>query len=183
MDTGQHEQIQLSLLDIEAKEEQRNDLVTLSSGVTLKLKKIPILRVQEIMQRFRYPDPPKVYDKDKDRWYDNPDHPDYIARKEEIDSQRGLAVMDAVAALGTEVDSVPEGFQRPEDEEWIAELEFLQIPVVKDSKLARYYAWVKFVAIVDMEDMLKITEQFGVSLGASAAKIDTSLRDNFQDNS
>lgn len=183
MENGQTETIQLALMDIENHEEGQDGLVHLSSGVTLKLKKVPILRIQEIVRRFKYPDPPRFYDEDKKRWYENPDHPDYIARKEEVDGERGLAVIDAVAALGTELHTVPEGFQRPEDNDWIDELEFLGIEVKKESKLARYHAWIKFVAIIDMDDMTKITEQFGLSLGVSNAKIANSLRENFPDNS
>lgn len=167
---------------VEAHEEGlENNELTLSTGVKLRLKKINILRINAIVDRFKYPEVPEVWDEHREKYFKNPDSPTYQQMKAEVDEQRTLAVIDAIAALGTEIAYVPPGLSPLESDEWITELQFLQIPVLPDNRLARYLAWVKFVAIGDITDLQKISEQFGVAMGTSEGKVAESIQRNFPD--
>ena len=92
------------------------DVITLSNGVQLRKKPFPILRVQAIVDQFKYPPVPEIWDEDRKRPIKNPDHPEYLRQKEEIDVERGMASIDAIIAFGTELVSVPEGIPRPDEE-------------------------------------------------------------------
>lgn len=180
-DVAYTEKIGNALKVVEAKEETASDQITLSSGVVLRLKKINVLRINAVVEQFKYPKVPEIWDANKDRALRNPDDPEYKALCAEVDAQRTWAVLDAIAALGTEVMSVPPTVHALESNEWIEELQLLKIPVDPDSKLARYMAWIKFVAIVDTADFQKIAEQFGMAMGTAEGKVAESIQRNFPD--
>lgn len=165
----------------ESKEEK--DIIVLDSGVELALKKVPLLRIQAILEKFTYPPVPEVYDPEKDRTYKNPFDPVYQDMRAEVDQQRTWAVIDAVLAFGTRLRSKPDDIPDIEDDEWIEELSLVGIQVKADSKLARYLMWVKFVAIVSADDLQKISRQFGLNMGVSEEKIAEAMQNNFPDQS
>jgi len=171
------------VLELTEEQTEQSDEITLSTGVVLKFKKIPILRIQAVVEQFPYPDVPEVFNKDKGRMEKNPFSEEYKKLVEEADTKRGLAVIDTVLAVGTEVSSVPDDFEKTLDsEDWIEELAIGHIKVNAASKIARYHAWVKYVAIVDQSDVGKILEQFGLQLGTGEANVASQLRNNFPDN-
>lgn len=172
-------QIQTALKNVE-EVPQEKDMITLSTGVVLKFKKIPILRVQAVVEQFPYPDVPEVYNKDKGKYEKNPFSEEYAKMCQQVDQRRGLAVIDTVLAVGTEVVFIPEGFSKPDDDKWIEELKVGHITFDKTSDVIRYHAWAKYVAIVDEEDVGKILEQFGLQLGTSEAGVAQQLHTNFQ---
>ena len=174
------ERIQQAVAEVEQKEiKKADDTITLTTGIVLKLKHVPILRINAVLDRFPYPDVPLLWDEDKQRELRNPNHPAYLAEREKVDQQRTWAILDAVAALGTEVISVPAGVYKPEEDGWIEECEVLGIEVNTSSKVARYLAWIKFVAIGTMDDMTSIARQFGLALGVSEERIAAEIRNNF----
>jgi hypothetical protein len=176
------DKINEALTVTEAKEESlENNEITLSTGVRLRLKKINILRINAVVDQFHYPEVPEVWDEHREKSFKNPDSPTYQQMKAEVDEQRTLAVIDAIAALGTEIAFVPPAIPVLESDDWLEELAFLKIPVVTDSRLARYLAWIKFVAIGDVVDLQKITEQFGVTMGTAEGKVAESIQRNFPD--
>lgn len=171
-----------AIAEEEQKGSEQTDRITFSNGVTLGFKKVNIMRIQSIANKFEYPEVPEVYNADKDRWEKNPDNPQYVKACEKVDYQQGMAVIDAIAAFGTYVIHVPETVPTVESDEWIEELELFGIEVNRDSKLARYYAWVKYVAVVDQDDLMVLGQQFGVTMGASERLVKNQLRSSFQDN-
>jgi hypothetical protein len=172
--------IQQVVADIEL-EEQAPYIISLSSGVRLKLKKISPLRILAIVNKFKYPEVPEFWDEKRERPIRNPDSPAYLAMKETVDTDRMFAVYDAIAAIGTEIDYIPDGFSKPEDDDWLEEQEVIGVPVNKDSKLARYLAWVKYKAIASQTDMQLIGNEFGLALGISEARIAGQVEANFPD--
>lgn len=158
---------------------EQTSLIKLSTGVILASKKFSIMRIQAVLAQFPYPEVPAIEDKERGRIIRNPDSPFYLEQKAQVDQNRLMAIMDAVIAFGTTIKYIPEGMEGPEGDEWVEELELINIPVRKDIPLARYQAWVKFVAAPDLEDITKITEQFGVQMGTSEVKITNSIRENF----
>ena len=175
--------IQDALTLVEAEEKEGiSDQITFSNGVVLKLKKVNILRIQAVMDKFKYPEVPMVFDENKGRGERNPNDPFYLKKIEEINVQRSLAVLDAIAALGTEPLIIPDTVPQIDDPGWIEECQLIGIEVNTEPKIARYLSWVKYVAVVDTNDFIKIGEQFGVTLGISEARVAEQLRTNFPDN-
>jgi hypothetical protein len=174
------EKIQNAIIQVEEKD--LNALsITLSNGAVLRLKKFPFMRIQAVVSQFKYPDIPEVYDEMRGKPIKNPDSPTYLAMKMEVDQDRSMAVMDAVATFGVEVEYLPEDVPALEDDSWIEELEFIHIPVQKDSRLARYQAWIKFVVIRDPVDFAKVAEEFGIQMGTAERKIADNLQNHFPD--
>jgi len=165
---------------VEATDETKAPTITLEgSGVVLQLKKVNILRINAINDRFKYPDVPEVYDEVKDRKTRNPDHPDYKKACAEVDEQRIMAILDALSVFGTEIVFVPADVPKLEDNDWVEELKFVEIPVDPESPMARKLAWIKYVAIRDQGDFMKIAREFGVVMGNSEAMVADSIATNF----
>jgi hypothetical protein len=183
-DPTYNDKIQAALVEVEKLESEpkQTDRVTLSSGVILKFKKIPLLRINAIVDAFPYPPIPKYFNPEKGREEENPMSKVYLDMKTEIDVQRSLAIIDAVVATGTELEFKPDSMVAVESDDWIDELEVSHIPVRKESKYARYLAWVKFVAIRDMDDLGLIAREFGITLGISESRIAAAVQENFPDN-
>lgn len=175
-----NDQIQVALES--AVEPARTDEVTLSTGVVLRFKPFPIMRIQAVAEQFPYPEVPKLYDEDKKKWFAWAGSEEYAKQVTEVDQKRGLAVVDTIIAIGTEVTQVPDGFPKLEDDSWIDELAFSSITVKKDSPIARYHAWVKYVCVMNEEDLAKVTSYASSTLGTSEVNVANQLQDNFQDN-
>lgn len=173
--------IQQALVAVEA-EETHSDTVTLSTGVVLKLRKVNVLRIQAVMDKFKYPPIPTVFDEERGRYFTKEDDENYQRDCAIIDNQRSMAVLDAIAAMGTEVLSVPENLPAVDNDAWIDDVAVIGLDVNRNSRLARYLAWIKYVAILDTDDLTKIATNFGVTLGVSQEKIADNLQGNFPDN-
>jgi hypothetical protein len=179
-----NEKIQAALIAVEKAEEnpEVTDRVELSSGVILRFKKIPLLRINAIVDQFPYPPVPEIFDEAKGRVEKNPLSETYLEMCKKVDAERATAVVDAVVATGTVLEYKPDSVSPVESEDWIEELEVSHITIKKESKLARYLAWVKFVAIVDADDLGKIAREFGITLGVSESKIAAAIDNNFPNN-
>lgn len=154
--------------------------VTLSSGVVLRNKKFSRLILQAILDKFPYPEAPKVHIREKDRYEVNPNDPRYKEQVAKIDEQRSMAIIDAVIVFGTEIVSVPDSVMPIENDDWVDELEIIGVTVLKENKKARYLAWIKYVAMVDTEaDLAKVMAVFSRMVGASEETVAQAI-ENFR---
>lgn len=177
------QKIQSAVQDsVEQEARAGHEIITLSNGVQLKTQPVPVLRIQAILSRFKYPPVPETYDPDKDRVYRNPHNPQYVEAREQVDLERTLAIIDAVVALGTSLHYKPDHVPAVDDDEWIDEIEILGIPVEREKPKARYLAWVKYVAVVSQDDLVHIARQAGLNMGVSEERVATALQSSFQDN-
>lgn len=125
----------------------------LSNGIVLAIKSVPPFLVQAVQNEFRPPNPPKVMIEEKGREEENPNDPTYLRELAELSEKQDLAVNDLFLAAGTSVVSVPEGYFKPEDDDWIAVVEFAQnitgtkIQIDRDDKVKRYLHWLRFYAL------------------------------------
>lgn len=178
-----NEQIQEVLSVVEEPQTPvEKDVIVLSTGVELKRKEFPIMRVQAVAEMFPYPEVPLVWNEEKQRKERWAGSEEYVKAVEEVDRRRGLAVVDTVMAVGTEVVYIPEGFPTPDSDEWIEELEISHITVKRESKVARYHAWIKYVATKNEDDLVKIMSFATAQMGSSEANVAQQLQQNFQDN-
>lgn len=179
MNQSYEEKIQDIISEVEVKTEVPNPYVTLSSGVVLKVKKVNYMIVQAVINRFHYPPIPESWDKDRGRFIQNPSHPDYLAAKAEIDGQRMMAVADAIAAFGVDINHIPPQLPKPESEGWLDDLELVGINVKRNSPAARQQAWINFVALPNAEDVARLTKEFLSVMGVSEGAVAEAIRENF----
>lgn len=153
---------------------ERKDVVELKSGVVLKVKdRIKPSIIIDILSDVedKRPEAPVVYLEKFGREEINLDDPDYLERLNRWETVSAGRIADALILIGTEVQSVPEGLEQPEDNGWLDMVETLGFTLNRHSKAARYLAWVKHVAIEDQDDWLAITEAVGRQAGVTEADV------------
>ena len=154
--------------------ETRKDVIELSSGVVLKIKpKIKPSIIIDILSDVeeKRPQPPTNYIEALGREEVNFDDPAYIDQFERWETVSAGRIADALILLGTEIESIPKGLDTPADNGWIDMVETLGFRLNRNSKSARYLAWVKHVAIEDQADWEKITIRVGQQAGVREADV------------
>ena len=96
-------------------------VVTLSTGVVVRLHPVSSSLVEEMKAAIEMPKVPVVYIEEKEREEENPNDPRYIEAVEEVNRKRADAIFDALCTFGVElVDGLPE------DGLWIKKLKLLE---------------------------------------------------------
>ena len=96
------------------------EIVTLSTGVVVRLKPVSSSLVEEMKAAIPMPDVPVVWIEAKEREEENPNDPRYIEAVEEVNRKRADAIFDALCTFGVElVDGLPE------DDLWLKKLKLL----------------------------------------------------------
>ena len=133
------------------------DTVKTSTGTVFKVKKAPAMTFQAVARQWeaRAPKVPTVFIEAKGRTEENPSDPDYLKAKEKHEENRNIALFDAAILLCTEIDTLPEGMESPENEGWLEDLKILGI-APGPGKRERYLAWVKYYAAPDESDMMDL---------------------------
>lgn len=148
-----------------------------SSGVVLRLRKVPSLVLSEAAKRMVEPKVPTYYDEESGRERDNPNDPAYLAAVDKFKYDQGMLSFSVYFSLGTQVLSVPEkdAFDEPfpkwDDPGWeddLVEASKGFLNVAKDGK-ARYVEWLQYRALDEneMNDVLtQIMRLSGVTMEA-----------------
>jgi hypothetical protein len=150
--------------------------ITVSTGVVLKIRKAPSLAFQTLVANLKQNEPkiPKMLREEKGRTEENPNDPDYIKAKEEYTNRTNLALIDAAIVLCTDIDSIPEGFEKPEGSDWYDSLSIIGITedqLGTDNKKRRYLAWVKYFAAPMDEDLVLINKEIARLNGVSEGDV------------
>lgn len=168
--------------------EQRRDgngEATLSTGVVIRHRPVPPWLAREVVQKIKDPEIPIMYLESKGRDEPNPNDPKYIQALEDVNVQRGIASLDIVILMGTEITHVPEGIIPMESDEWIDQLRDLEVfdeetfAKIQSSKNQRKIAWFKFYIIKDNDDFAKLMGQedgSGGNAGLGEAEVESSMR-------
>lgn len=127
---------------------------TLDNGIVLSIKSVPPLLLDSVISEFPDPEPPTIWMEELGREEPNPSHPDYAKALREVGEARDLAVNNVVLAVGTSVKSVPEGYFRPEEDGWVAGVEFaakiagkeLHVEPAEGDSASRYLQWLRWYA-------------------------------------
>ncbi len=135
------------------------DLIEFSNGIVLRVKSVSPLAIRQAAIRVPRPKPPMSMIKEKGREEENPNDPAYLAALEEYEEVSALAGLNVLVLLGTTLETVPEGLQGPDDEGWVGDLQYVGVlPADFDDgdKRARYLAWVRYYAVANIEDHVKL---------------------------
>lgn len=136
----------------------RGNLYTSETGVVLELRKVPRMVVVEAGMKLSLPKPPQVYVPDQDRYEENPLDPDYEDELQKAKFYKGIASTNVYLSLGTSIKSLPEGMDRPENDEWAQALEELGLDIPsKETRRSRYVAWLRYYALND-KDFTELTK-------------------------
>lgn len=157
----------------------------LSNGILLKIKPVPPLLANAITEAFKDPDPPKVYLEEKGRDEENPNDPNYLRELEEINEKRNRAINNLYLGIGTECVHVPDGYYRPEQEEWLDQVKFAArvagTPLDFDftDAVERYLCWLRFYALENGDDATVAHRLPMVLGGISEAEVEQAI-DSFR---
>lgn len=154
--------------------------VTLSNGIVLRLKPVPPFAVRQAAIAVIDPPVPTVWIADKERNEPNPNDPDYIDAVNRANEQRIEAVTNLFFMMGTEVEAVPDGMFRPEDDGWIDMLEVVGLPVDRANQFKRHYQWVAWYAAQSEHDISTIMTSVATLSGVSEADVQVAIR-SFRD--
>jgi len=156
---------------------EQTDLVTLSTGIVIRCKPVSRLIFSEMMARMPEPEPPMIFLKDKERTEANPNDPDYAEERKQWGEKLGLAGMNAMLLFGTEIASVPDGMDRPEDTRWLDRMRLIGIATEADSEDGRYLLWIRFYACGGDLDLLSLQRGVvRVSGNISEEDVDAAVR-------
>jgi hypothetical protein len=151
-------------------------VVTLSTGVKLRIKKMSIMLVTDIVaekQRQR-PKPPVTFIKTLGRHEENPLDPDYLERKDAWQAEMATAVNDAMVLEGTEpILPLPRGIAGPDDKDFLERMRTLGREPI--SKSAKYLAWVKYVAAPTQDDVTTVIAEVGKQSGVPEAGVQAAV--------
>lgn len=131
----------------------------LSNGIVLTLKPVPPLLLEAVLGEYKLPDPPKVYMEEKGRDEENPSDPNYLKEIARLAEQQSLAIQDLCLAVGTTIKTIPEDYFGPNDDGWIAQIEFAQkysgaeFRIEREDKVKRYLCWLRFYALETSADV------------------------------
>lgn len=164
---------------------QRPDRFVTSNGIVFKLKAVAPLLIMDAQRNFTEPQPPKIRnfekgDGDDAPLEDNPNDPKYQRELVEYRRQLGEIANAIYLTRGTEIVSIPEGVDKPDDEDWAMEVQdFAGITVPKVGR-RRYFCWIKYVALESMSDfqgmMNKLTTLGGVTVERDVIDAEQSFR-------
>lgn len=147
------------IVDRESKSKDADpDIVTLSTGIKLRLRPYGRLPIADMYKRFPAPEPPRITDEERGIVEENRQDPDWLEAMQVWMVERWGAVRDYMLMVGTAVEYLPDGVYGPDDDDWLIIAETIQYPVDL-RKPTRYLAWLKVIAIPTDEDMLTVVTQ------------------------
>lgn len=149
------------------KEVEGENLLYLSSGVVLEIIDVSPMLALDVSNKFKLPSVPIIYDSEKEIGIPNPMDDEYLRQCEIVKMDQGNAILDVLIAKGTKLHSAPDGFATPESDAWLDDVEFLLKYEIDRRPLARYLAWVRYIACVSQEDFTRLTEKAYAKLGVT----------------
>ena len=152
------------------------EYVTLSTGVVLHIRPIAPRIILQVLEKFKAPQVPVVYDKEKERSIENPQSPEYLKAMQKFQEEQGFAMLDACIALGTELhDMGDSGLSPIEQTDWIDELEAAGLTFATDRPRIRYTMWIKAVVATREEDLLTIVRDGLLRSGVTQEDVSSAL--------
>lgn len=143
------------------------DTFRTSTGVVFRIKPVPPLLIVDAQKRFDAPVPPKVLNPDKETMEENPNDPEYARQLQEYHQGLGEVANAVLITRGTEVLEVPPTVETVEDGSWSDDVEEFAGIKVPPAGRRRYFCWVKYVAMANMEDLTGLVGKISNFSGAT----------------
>lgn len=169
------------LKQTDAVSEQPPDRFTTKEGIVFKLRRVPPMLIVDAEKKHRPPRVPKVWIEDKQTHEENTNDPQYQQELDEYRRTIGDISNAVLLTRGTRVEHIPDGIDKPEDTDWAEDVQELTDIEVPDSGRARYFCWVKYVAVTNMDDFKALIQKIS-SLAGMTTEIEVAeAADNFRD--
>ena len=151
-------------------------IITLSTGVCLRVKKIPSILLADIVAKHNpsRPTPPRIFIVSKGREEENPDDPEYKERMGGWQAGLVAAVNNAFLLFGTSVESIPNTIESLESDRWAQRIRLLGLETT-DNPDARYLAWLKYVGGTEDSDIQLMLSEVGRLSGVAEADVQTAV--------
>lgn len=136
-----------------------NEVVTLSTGVKLRVKQPSTWAVTEVIRRMeaQRPQPPMISNPDRGRDEPNEGDPDYQRALVAFNDRVLERKYDVVIATGTAIVFIPRGVPYPNDDSWLEVMTAIGVPQPDDMTVTeRYMRWVKYIAAPAMIDWIML---------------------------
>jgi len=157
--------------------QRSKDVVTLGSGIKLRVTAAPALFLRQAIQRVKEPAIPKVFIESADRWEENPNDPDYIKVKNGYTVKIAEIGLNVMLLMGTKVEYLPKGAPGPESSEWADILEVLGSDPGRNEK-ERYLIWLKYI-LDDPQELQMILQAVAVKSGMTEVEVAAAI-ESFQ---
>lgn len=154
------------------KQDDTQNLITLSTGVVLRGKMVNPVLLMKVMTSFPRPKPPVWINPEMGREMENTDDPDYLDRLQTWKMESSSVTLNVMILHGTEFVSAPKGFPKPEDDVWLDEYALLGLQMMPMNKSWRYLEWVTSKAVGGAEDLQKIQEVVGRLSGVTEKAVE-----------
>lgn len=146
------------------------DIITLSTGVVLKLRPVSKWLIQSVNSKFEKPKVPTQYIESVGKEIENPSHPEYKEAVEQYLVDIGNATTDVCILRGTEIIEKPDDMISYDDEECVLEMKELGFKNTDNLK-SRYLYWVKYIAAPLDNDMNQLMGALGRLTGVAEADV------------
>ena len=153
-------------------------LVTTSTGVRFRAAEVSQWAITAINRQMEVskPRPPKFHNADFDRDEENPNDPAYLDALSDWQVDRWERILELAILTALKIDEIPEGVQRPLDDEWRENLAMAGIEL-SDNPKRRLIEWVKYVAAPSNDDWFELAglarRTIGTDEGDVAAATET----------
>jgi len=149
---------------------QAGQVVTLSTGVQVRLRNVNAATISEVTSRIKDPEVPRWFNPDKGREEENPNHPAYLSGLDRANQERANAMFDALALFGVELVDT----SVLDEDGWLGELRLLErlgrldlTPFDLSDPIDRRFLYIKHVAL-GTADWSKLMQLAGISPEAVA---------------
>lgn len=133
----------------------KSSVIELSTGVIIEPRPVSPYIMQAILKQFPMPEVPKFYNEQKGREEENPMHPDYLERVQDVQIQRSTAMLDAMLGLGATILEVPKGLSEFESSDWKNDAASFGLHVPQTTA-GQKVLWLKMIAAPLGSDIEKI---------------------------
>ena len=167
--------IEIAAKVVEKSSTVDKDVIELSNGIKLRIRAVAVMTLRHAIAALRKPEPPMVDSPDKGRMEPWEGDPHYLEELGRWEYQMGETTLNVMLSLGTKLEYVPKGVDKPEDVGWVELLEAADVPVKLNSQPARYLSWLRFYALTEPADIAKVSEAVARRSGVIEADVSDSL--------
>ncbi len=153
-------------------QKDEEQLFELSTGVKLKLSPPNgmVLRARQEQHNAREPRPPLAFNDEKGREEENPMDPDYRIAMANHEGMTIEIMYETLAASGTELVSIPDGFCGPDGEDFIDHMETYGFELHRN-RLGRYVQWLKYYAARGRHDWPRLSAALMALVGSTEEEV------------
>jgi hypothetical protein len=144
--------------------------IPLSNGIVLKIKPVAKRALAAVTDALVEPTPPEFEDPSSGRMLPNALDPDFNLALEKYEHDVMEAAFSVMLALGTEVESVPDGVAGPDSDDWVDMLSTIGVEPRLEGH-GRYLDWLEFIALTEPSDLAVVQAAVTIRTGVTEGRV------------